>query len=296
MSNSSLVSVKVPAYSGNYTVGRSGRKIEAICIHHMAGRLSAENCGKIFQAVGRNGSSHYGIGYDGKIGQYVDEKDTAWTNSNWDSNCKSVTIETSDNDNSWYVNDITLNSLIKLVADIARRNGLGKLVKGKSVTWHSMFTNTTCPGNYLLSKMDYIVDEANKINGYGTLRKKEISYQIWDDVKNCWLPNVINDRDYAGIYGHDVCCVYASSNSNDVTYKVHYKGGKWLPAVKNRTDYAGLYNKPIDGFMIKGVNSYRVHLRRTGKWLPWVTGYNEKDSNNGYAGILGQEIDAIQIK
>ena len=40
---------------------------------------------------------------------------------------------------------------------------------------------------------------------------------------------------------------------------------------------------------------YRVHLRRTKEWLPWVTGYNEKDHNNGYAGVLGQEIDAIQI-
>ena len=35
MSNSSLVNVNVPAYSGNYTVGRSGRKVEAITIHHM---------------------------------------------------------------------------------------------------------------------------------------------------------------------------------------------------------------------------------------------------------------------
>ena len=29
-----------------------------------------------------------------------------------------------------------------------------------------MFTNTTCPGDYLRSKMQYIADEANKINGY----------------------------------------------------------------------------------------------------------------------------------
>ena len=72
MSNSKLVSVNVPAYSGNYTVGRSGRKIEAITIHHCGGILSAEQCGKIFQKVGRYGSSHYGIGYDGRIGQYVD--------------------------------------------------------------------------------------------------------------------------------------------------------------------------------------------------------------------------------
>ena len=48
--------------------------------------------------------------------------------------------------------------------------------------------------------------------------------------------------------------------------------------------------------MIKDVNAYRVHLRRQNRWLGWVTGYNENDFNNGYAGILGQEIDAIQIK
>ena len=164
MIKSPLATETYPAYDGNFTYGRSGRKIEAITIHHMAGRLTAKQCGSIFQQVGRCGSSHYGIGYNGEIACYVGEENTAWTNSNWDSNCKSVTIETSDNDNSWYVNDTTLNSLIKLVADIAKRNNLGTLVKGKNVTWHSMFANTDCPGSYLLSKMDYIIAEANKIN------------------------------------------------------------------------------------------------------------------------------------
>lgn len=166
MSKSSLVNVVVPAYSGNYTIGRSGRKIEAITIHHMAGVLSAEQCGNIFKQVGRGGSSHYGIGNDGRIGLYVDEENTAWTNSNWDSNCKSVTIETSNCEigNNWKVSDAALNSLIRLVADIGKRNNLGTLVKGKNVTWHSMYTATACPGEYLLSKMDYIIAEANKLN------------------------------------------------------------------------------------------------------------------------------------
>ena len=127
----------------------------------------------------------------------------------------------------------------------------------------------------------------------------KITYQVWEDIKNKWLPNVVNDTDYAGRYGSDVCCVYANANKGNVYYKVHYKGGKWLPEVKNRNDYAGLYNKPIDGFMIKSDTkqlTYRVHLRKQKRWLPWVTGYNTSDSNNGYAGIIGQEIDAIQIK
>lgn len=140
----------------------------------------------------------------------------------------------------------------------------------------------------------------SKMGGSETITPSfEIKYQTWDDVKNKWLPNVINERDYAGIYGHDVCCVYANANRGNVWLRVHYKGGKWLPEVKNRSDYAGLYNKPIDAFMIKSDTkglTYRVHLRRKNKWLPWVTGYSTSDSNNGYAGIIGQEIDAIQIK
>lgn len=165
MSNSSLINMTFPAHSSNYTKGRSGRKIEMIAIHHMAGVLTAEQCGAIFQQAGRQASSHYGIGNDGKIGLYVDEADTAWTNGNWDSNCKSVTIEVSNNKTggNWTVGDKALNSLIKLVADIAKRNNI-TLVKGKTVVWHRMYVATTCPGEYLLSKIDYIISEANKIN------------------------------------------------------------------------------------------------------------------------------------
>ena len=169
MSNSKLATERYSAYSGNYTKGRS-KKISKITIHHMAGVLSAKQCGAIFQREGRRGSSNYGIGKNGEIAIYVDECNTSWCDSNWDSNCKSVTIETSNSKTggNWPVSDKVLKSLIKLVADIAKRNNLGTLVKGKNVTWHSMYTATSCPGKYLLSKMDYIVSEANKINKENT--------------------------------------------------------------------------------------------------------------------------------
>lgn len=129
--------------------------------------------------------------------------------------------------------------------------------------------------------------------------KVDVLYQVWDDTLNKWLPNVKNLNDYAGIYGHNICCVLAHLSEGNIIYKVHYKGGKWLPAVANRTDYAGLYNKAIDGLMMKTDTGktihYAVHLRKKNKWLPFVTGYNEKDDNNGYAGIIGQEIDGIKI-
>ncbi len=128
----------------------------------------------------------------------------------------------------------------------------------------------------------------------------DITYQVWDKTLGVWLPNVINDSDYAGIFGRAVCCVYANLSSGNITYRVHTKGGKWLSEVKNRTDYAGIYKKPIDGVMFKTDTGktvkYRVHLMHQNKWLPWVTGYNIADGNNGFAGIIGQEIDGIQIK
>lgn len=181
MGKSSLAILTVPAYSGNYTKGRS-QKISKITVHHMAGILSAIQCGALWQKIGRKGSSHYGIGNDGAIANYVDEDNTAWTDSNWSSNCKSVTIETSNNviGGDWTVSDEALNSLIKLVADIAKRNNLGTLVPGNNLTWHSMYTATTCPGNYLRSKMQYIADEANKINN--------TSESVNKPVTNSFLP------------------------------------------------------------------------------------------------------------
>lgn len=147
MSNSSLVTVKVPANKNNYSIGRSGKNIEYVAIHHMAGVLTAKQCGTIFQDGSRGASSNYGIGKNGDVGLYVDEENTSYCNSNWDSNCKSVTIEVSNCEvgGDWKVSDKVLNKLIELVADIVKRNNIGKLVKGKNLVWHSMYTATTCP-------------------------------------------------------------------------------------------------------------------------------------------------------
>ena len=303
MSKSSLVQVVVPADEGNYSKGRSGRKIEQICLHHMAGRLTAEQCGRIFQAKGRYGSSHYGVGYDGSIANYVDEEDTAWTNSNWDSNCKSVTIETSDNDNSWYVNDITLNALIKLVADIAKRRNLGKLVPGKNLTWHSMFTNTTCPGDYLRSKMQYIADEANKINNESTSNEVNVYYRV-KTQKHGWLPEVKNLEDYAGWQGSPITDVAIRVDKGSIKYRVSPKGQNFLPYVTgyNIKDsingYAG-NGKPIDRIEVyyytpNDIRPYKkIYYRANG--LPWQSDNDKNSKMDGYAGIIGQNITKLEM-
>ena len=305
MSNSSLATVQVPAYSGNYTKGREST-IQEITIHHMAGRLTAQRCGELFQAVGRQGSSHYGIGYDGVIGQYVDEANTAWTNSNRAANHRAVTIETANDSTggNWPVNDVTLRSLINLVADIAKRNGLVPLVKGKNLTWHQMYSATACPGPDLISKLDYIVEEANKIINGGadvTRTPVTITYQVYDGA---WLGNItgynVNDSKYgyAGGTSKSISGVYANASVGNVYYRVHQKGGEWLPEVKNREDYAGNLGYPIDGFMIRSDATqlhYKAHDKTHG-WLSEISGYDMYDANTGYAGWTGYEIDAIMIR
>lgn len=175
MSNSSLVDVVVYANKNNYLEGRNGVKISEITIHHMAAVLTAEECGKLFQNPNRKSSTHYGVGKNGEIGLYVDENNTAYANGNFESNLRSVTIETSNSSvgGDYPVSDNVLKELIKLVADIAKRNSLGKLVNGKNLTPHNKYAATVCPGKYLLSKMDYIAEEANKINGYNNIKTNE---------------------------------------------------------------------------------------------------------------------------
>lgn len=170
MGYSSLACRFYPANENNFTYGRSGYSIKKITIHHMAGIMSAEQCGNLWQNPSRETSSNYGIGVDGEIMCYVDEDNTSYCDSNWVSNCTSITIENSNDSTGgeWHVGDATLNSLIQLCADISIRNGLGFLVPGDNLTWHSMYSATTCPGDYLRSKMQYIADEANKIIGGGS--------------------------------------------------------------------------------------------------------------------------------
>lgn len=81
----------------------------------------------------------------------------------------------------------------------------------------------------------------------------------------------------------------------NATYRVR-AGGKWYPAVKNLDDYAGKFGVPITDVAIKastGKVKYRVHIKG-GAWLPYVTGYDTGDAENGYAGD-NKPIDAIEV-
>lgn len=118
----------------------------------------------MFNNPARKASSHYGI-RDNDVLQFVKETDTAWTNSNWAANCRAVTIEVVNDVNAdpWSVSAESYDTLIALVYDIAKRNNLLPLVKGVSLTWHSMYAATACPGAYLFARLDNLVTQVNAL-------------------------------------------------------------------------------------------------------------------------------------
>ena len=165
MSNSSLISYT--KISPNRTSPRK-KPIRKITIHHMAGNLTVEQCGAVFAPTSRKASSNYGIGTDGRIGMYVEEKDRAWTSSSPDNDNQAVTIEVANNTlgPNWTVSDKAMTSLIDLCVDICKRNGIQRLNftgdKTGNLTMHCYFKSTLCPGPYLKSKFPYIAREVNK--------------------------------------------------------------------------------------------------------------------------------------
>lgn len=79
-------------------------------------------------------------------------------------------------------------------------------------------------------------------------------------------------------------------------YSVRTEDGKILPEVRNLSDYAGIIGKRITDIAIrcdKGSLRYRVHILN-GRWLPYVTGCNWKDHENGYAGDR-KPIDLVEV-
>lgn len=279
-----------------------------VVIHNTANDASAENEIAYMHRNNMETSFHFAVD-DKEAVQGIDLNRNAWhaSDGNGKGNREGIAIEicySKSGGERWLK---AVENAAELTAKLLKDYGWGI----DRVTKHQDYGNHKhCPhrildeygwDNFLnLVKSKMGITTAPKPTSTPALSKPDVIYQIWDDVKNAWLPNVTNDSDYAGIFGHDVCAVFANLTRGNIFYKVHYKGGRWLPEVKNRTDYAGLFNRPIDGLMMKTDTGakiyYRIHLRRSGKWLPWVTGYNANDNNNGYAGIIGQEIDGIQIK
>ena len=186
MSNSNLVTRWWPANPTNYNVGHEGNRIQGIVVHHGA-TTSLDSIGSTFARANRNGSAHYGVGGN-QVHQYVDEANTTWHCTNWFGNLRTVSIETTNSTGApnWEIAPDTFETLVKLVADIAKRNNLGKLWINPNADmptlsghkdWYGAIT--ACPGPSLYPRLQEIADRANEINFPPIVAKPSIA---WVDI------------------------------------------------------------------------------------------------------------------
>lgn len=164
--NSSLVSYTrlSPNHSGLRT-----HSIDRITPHCVVGQCTVQTLGDIFAPTSRQASCNYGIGKDGKVGMYVEEKNRSWCSSSNANDQRAVTIEcASDTTEPYAFKDVVYQTLITLCADICKRNGKTKLLwlgdKEKTLNYtpksdemvltvHRWFANKSCPGNWMYARM-----------------------------------------------------------------------------------------------------------------------------------------------
>lgn len=154
--------------SSNHS-GQRTHDIDRITPHCVVGQCSVETLGNIFLPVSRQASSNYGIGPDGRVGMYVEEKNRSWCSSSNANDQRAVTIEcASDTTEPYAFRDVVYQTLIKLCVDICKRNSKTKLLwlgdKTKTLSYtpkpdemiltvHRWFANKSCPGNWMYARM-----------------------------------------------------------------------------------------------------------------------------------------------
>ena len=164
--NSPLVTYTMlsPNHSGLRT-----HAIDRITPHCVVGQCSVEVLGGIFLPVERQASSNYGIGPDGRVAMYVEEKNRSWCSSSRANDQRAVTIEcASDTTDPYAMTGTVFETLVTLCADICRRNGRRKLLwipdresslayepkkDEMLLTVHRWFANKSCPGDGLYNRL-----------------------------------------------------------------------------------------------------------------------------------------------
>ena len=238
--NSPLVSYTKlsPNHSGQRT-----HSIDRITPHCVVGQCSVETLGNIFLPTSRQASSNYGIGVDGQVGMYVEEKNRSWCSSSAANDQRAITIEcASDNTEPYAFKDVVYKRLVELCIDICKRNGKTKLLwlgdKAKTLNYtpksdemvltvHRWFANKSCPGNWMYARM-------------GELASK-VTVALGGDVKPADTATIILKRSCCRTEESFRCTMPRERMSQSSTrqHLIRHRSGSeyWrnrLPTAKNR--------------------------------------------------------------
>lgn len=294
--NSSLVSYT--KISPNKTSPRK-HKIDTITIHCVVGQCTAESLGDVFANPSRKASSNYGVDKDGRIGLYVEEKDRSWCSSNSANDHRAITIEVaSDTTHPYAVTDKALASLIKLVADICKRNGIEKLVwstdkkdrvnhkNGCNMTVHRDYANKSCPGEYLYNKHFYIAEQVNKKLGIKPNTNKLIVDGSWGKAttKACQkFVGTVQDSIVSGqpVVNKKYLPAVSATSWEFVSEK--YSGSNMVRGLQK------IIGTEVDGYFgKKSVIALQKYLKEKGYYKGFIDGYCGKQTVKALQSFLNE--------
>lgn len=163
-------------FSPNHS-GQRTHTIDRITPHCVVGQVSAEALGAWFAKRSTQASCNYGIDKDGRVALIVEEKNRSWCSSSSANDQRAVTIEcASDTTEPYAFRDVVYQSLVRLCADVCKRNGKNKLlwISDKAdalayvpkedemlLTVHRWFAAKSCPGGWLMARMDRLAAEVS---------------------------------------------------------------------------------------------------------------------------------------
>lgn len=294
MSNSSLVAYT--RWSPNKYSGRTydGKKysINRITPHCVVGQCSIETLGAIFAPTSRQASCQYGIGADGRVGQYISENDTSWCSSSQANDVRAVTIEcASDTSSPYAFNTKVYNTLIKLCVDICKRNGKTKLLwlgtKAKTDAYtpksnemvlsiHRWYANKACPGDWLVQRLGSLANEVTKqlsSSGWQQISGTWYYYNSdgskatgWKKIKNAWYYFKSNGAMATGWVKDKGTWYYLKSSGAMATGWIK-DGGKWYYLKSNGAMATGWLKDKGKWYYLESSGAMATGWKKVdGKW------------------------------
>lgn len=138
------------AHPSNFTVGRPGASRDGRnSFHHVVG--SAESAVIVFNNGSRGASSHLVITDRKDIAAYqcVDFNNTAWTDGNFESNVRSITMEHHGDWRNGYYNAQVIENSARVVAWLRQNYGVTRAIRHRDVS----IKPTACPADLPVEKI-----------------------------------------------------------------------------------------------------------------------------------------------
>ena len=155
-------------------------KISGFTIHHHAGVNAMREATNPKREV----SANYWISNEGDIIPQIDETMRPFTTGHAKypagaaSDHRNITVEVSNSpagvkNKTWAISDAARTSLEKLIADVFRRHNLGPVRRGRNagVAVHQDFVSTSCPGPWIMARLDSIIANAERIRSGGAIAR-----------------------------------------------------------------------------------------------------------------------------